>query len=70
MIALRPAPEPSGEYWTLAPWLAEAKLVFHTSMAAPCAEEPMPVSVPVTFTAAADGVADWRCWLRCRSRKR
>ena len=53
-MALRPAPEPSGEYCTVAPGLAAAKLVFQASMAAPCAEEPMPVRVPVTLGPAAD----------------
>src|SRR6478735_7034757 len=53
-MALRPAPEPSGEYCTLAPELAEAKFVFQASMAAPWAEEPMPVSVPVTLVPPAD----------------
>src|SRR4051812_50208772 len=55
-MALRPAPEPSGEYCTVAPWLAEAKLVFQTSMAAPWAEEPMPVRVPVTLVPAAEAL--------------
>src|SRR4051812_36018966 len=53
-MALRPAPEPSGEYCTVAPELAEAKLVFHASMAAPCAEDPIPVRVPVTLVPPAD----------------
>jgi hypothetical protein len=56
-MALRPAPEPSGEYWTVTPWFAVAKLVFQTSIAAPCAEEPMPVRVPVTLEPAWPPVA-------------
>src|SRR5690349_25137567 len=49
MMALRPAPEPSGEYCTVAPGFAEAKPAFHASMAAVVEDAPMPVSVPVTL---------------------
>ena len=55
MMALRPAPEPSGEYCTVAPWLAEAKPAFQASMAAPVEEAPMPVRVPVTLGPEAVG---------------
>jgi hypothetical protein len=56
MMALRPAPEPSGEYCTEADWFAAAKPAFQASMAAPVDEAPMPVRVPVTLVPAADGV--------------
>src|SRR6476661_2215348 len=56
MMALRPAPEPSGEYCTVAPELAAAKPAFQASMAAPVEEAPMPVSVPVTLGPLADWV--------------
>ena len=69
-MALRPAPEPSGEYCTVAPWLAAAKLDFQTSMAAPCAEEPMPVSVPVTLGPAAEACRPGWCPWRCLNRRR
>ena len=55
MMALRPAPEPSGEYCTVAPELAAAKPAFQASMAAPVEEAPMPVRVPVTLAPEAAG---------------
>ena len=48
MRALRPAPEPSGEYWILAPELADSKPAFQASMAAEMELAPVPVKVPVT----------------------
>ena len=60
-MALRPAPEPSGEYCTVAPRLSEAKPAFQASMAAPVEEAPMPVRVPVTLGPVAAGCPDWAC---------
>jgi hypothetical protein len=51
--ASRPAPEPSGEYCTVASGLASWKPFCHAVMAACCEDAPIPVSVPETPEPAA-----------------